>query len=65
MKNQPKSVDNFDLLHETLAEGQFPVFVYRSRVTQLTTVIVQIEGPIIEGYIALGTIVTYHYRLSH
>ena len=48
------SIDSFELVHDVVSNSKIPVRMYKSKDTQLTVAIAQIEGPLVNGYFCLG-----------
>ena len=48
------SIDSFQLVHDVVSNSKIPVRMYKSKDTQLTVAIAQIEGPLVNGYFCLG-----------
>lgn len=49
-----KNYGDFQLIAHEKANGLIDVYKYRSSKTGLTTVIAQVEGPVVNGYFVLG-----------
>lgn len=45
---------SFNLVCSTKANGKIPVHKYRSTATGLTLIVAEVEGPVVNGYFALG-----------
>ena len=48
------SIESFELVHDVVSNSKIPVRMYKSKDTQLTVAIAQIEGPLVNGYFCLG-----------
>ena len=48
------SIDSFQLVYDVVSNSKIPVRMYKSKDTQLSVAIAQIEGPLVNGYFCLG-----------
>ncbi|WAR30395.1 hypothetical protein MAR_032937 [Mya arenaria] len=52
----------YEILCAVKADANIPVTKYRSKKTGITVVIAEVEGPLVNGYFALGAMKKTHIR---